>query len=142
MRFVEKYENYAHQHQTIRVENGVHYGDLPAYVDYDYLARVTQMNVAALAALALGPGQPGNPQMLTKTLGYDTTLRWTPAARATAYELVWRATTSPVWQHAINVGDVSQATIPVSKDDFIIGVRAVDAQGLRSPVVYPAPARD
>lgn len=142
MRFVEKYENYAHQHQTIRIQDGVQYGDLPAYVDYDYLARVTQMNVAALAALALGPGQPGNAQMLTKALGYDTTLRWTPAARATAYELVWRDTTSPVWQHALNVGNVSQATLPVSKDDFIIGVRAVDAQGLRSPVVYPTPARD
>lgn len=141
MRFVEKYENFNHQHQTVRVENGVQYGDLLRYVDFDYLARVTQMNVAALAALALGPEQPSGVQILTKELGYDSTLRWQPAPHAASYEIVWRETTSPVWQYSKNVGNVTQATVPVSKDDYILGVRAVDAQGLRSPAVYPVPVR-
>ena len=142
MRFVEKYENYAHQHQNVRVENGVQYGDLLQYVDFDYLARVTRMNIAALATLALGPEQPQQVQMLTKQLGYDTTLRWKPALHAASYEIVWRETSSPVWQNAKGVGNVTQATVPLSKDDFIFGVRAVDANGLRSPAVYPAPVRE
>jgi Zn-dependent M28 family amino/carboxypeptidase len=141
MRYVEKYENFNHQHQNVRVENGVQYGDLLQYVDFDYLKRVTQMNVAALAALALGPEQPSNVQILTKKLGYDSTLRWQPSAHAVSYEIVWRETTSPVWQYSKNVGNVAQATVPVSKDDYILGVRAVDSNGLRSPVVYPVPVR-
>lgn len=142
MRFVEKYENFNHQHQTVRVERGVQYGDLLKYVDFDYLARVTQMNIAALTALALGPEQPSQVQMLTKKLGYDTTLRWQPALHATSYEIVWRETTSPVWQHAKNVGNVTEATVPVSKDDYILAVRAVDSAGLRSPAVYPVAVRE
>ena len=142
MRFVEKYEDFNHQHQNVRVEGGVQFGDLLQYVDFDYLARITRMNIAALAALALGPGQPSDVQMLTKQLGYDTTLRWKPAPHAAAYEIVWRETTSPVWQNVKNVGNVNQSTVPLSKDDFIFGVRAVDANGLRSPAVYPAPVRE
>jgi len=142
MRFVEKYENFNHQHQSVRQENGTQYGDLLQYVDFDYLARVTQMNIAALAELALGPEQPSSVQMLTRQLGYDTTLRWKPALHAASYEIVWRETSSPVWQNVKNVGDVTQATVPVSKDDYILGVRAVDSNGLRSPAVYPQPVRE
>lgn len=141
MRFVEKYENFDHQHQTIRVENGVQYGDLMKYVDYDYLARVTRMNVAALAALALAPEQPSGVELVTANLGYDSTLRWQSVPHAASYEIVWRETTSPVWQFSKNVGNVTQATVPVSKDDYILGVRAVGADGLRSPAVYPVPVR-
>ncbi len=142
MRFVEKYENYNHQHQNVRVERGVQFGDLLPYVDFDYVARVTQMNIAALAALALGPEQPSQVQMLTKQLAYTTTLRWHPALHAASYEVVWRETSSPVWQHAKNVGNVTEATLPVSKDDYILAVRAVDSTGLRSPAVYPVPVRE
>jgi hypothetical protein len=142
VRFVEAHENFDHQHQTIRVENGVQYGDLPQYVDFDYLKRVTQMNVAALASLALGPAVPSNAQMLTKSLGYDSTLRWQPVDGATSYEIVWRATTAPDWQFSQDVGNVTQASVPVSKDDYILGVRAVDKQGHRSVVSYPTPTRD
>jgi Peptidase family M28 len=142
MRFVEKYENFNHQHETVRREGGVQLGDLLEYVDFQYLARVTQMNVAALATLALGPEQPPDVEMLTKELGYDTTLRWKRAAHAASYEVVWRATTAATWEHSKNVGDVLQATVPVSKDDDILGVRAVDGEGLRSPVVYPRPVRE
>ena len=142
VRFVEKHETYAHQHQNVRVENGIQYGDLLAYVDFDYTARVTAMNVAALAALALGPDAPGTAQMLAKTLGYDTTLRWKPAAHAVSYEILWRETTSPVWQYARAVGDVTTATVDVSKDDYILGVRSVDASGHRSVVSYPVAVKE
>ncbi|HEY8296689.1 MAG TPA: M20/M25/M40 family metallo-hydrolase [Candidatus Baltobacteraceae bacterium] len=142
VRFVEKYENFDHQHQNIRIENGIQYGDLLRYVDFDYVARVTKMNVAALAALAYGPKAPRQAEMLTKVLGYDTTLRWKAVPHAASYEFVWRETTSPVWQYSHDVGNVTQATLPILKDDYIIGVRAVDAAGHRSPVAYPVPVRE
>jgi len=142
MRFVEKYENFDHQHQTVRLDGSVQYGDLLQYEDFQYLARVTQMNVAALATLALGPEQPSSVEMLTKKLGYDTTLRWKPSLHAVSYEVVWRSTTSPIWEETKNVGSETQATVPIGKDDYVLGVRAVDAQGLRSPAVYPKPVRE
>lgn len=141
IRFVEIHENFHHQHQDVRKEDGEQYGDLPQYVDFNYLARVTKMNVAALAALALGPDQPSQVELLTRQLTNDSTLRWKPAAGATSYEVVWRETTSPVWQYAKNVGNATQATVPVSKDNYILGVRSVDALRLYSPVVYPVPVR-
>lgn len=141
IRFVEIHEDFRHQHQDVRKDAGVQYGDLPQYVDSDYLARVTKMNVAALGALALGPDQPVQVELLTRHLTNDSTLRWKPAAGASSYEIVWRETTSPVWQYAKNVGNATQATVPVSKDNYILGVRSVDAHGLYSPVVYPVPVR-
>jgi hypothetical protein len=141
VRVTESHENFAHQHQNVRVQNGVQYGDLPEYVNPEYLANVTKANVAALATLALGPAPPGNVQMVLAHLGYTTTLRWTRAAGATGYEIVWRATDAPTWQYAQRVGDVLTATISASKDDYIFGVRSVDAAGLRSPAVFPAPVR-
>ncbi|MEO6912987.1 MAG: M20/M25/M40 family metallo-hydrolase [Candidatus Baltobacteraceae bacterium] len=142
VRFVEAHENFDHQHQNVRIENGIEYGDLQKYMDFAYLARVTKMNVAALSALALGPAAPSQVQMLTRTLGYDTSLRWKAVPSAVAYEIVWRATDSPVWQHSHNVGAVTQATVKVSKDDFLLGLRSVDARGRRSVVVYPTPVRE
>lgn len=141
IRFVEPHENFRHQHQNVRIVDGVQYGDLPQFNDWNYLARATQVNVATLAALALGPAEPADAQMVLKHLGYDSTLRWKPAAGAVSYEIVWRATDAALWQHVKNVGDVTQATVPVSKDDYILGVRSVDAAGLRSVVAYPAPVR-
>ncbi|HXO17773.1 MAG TPA: M20/M25/M40 family metallo-hydrolase [Candidatus Dormibacteraeota bacterium] len=142
IRFVEPHENFAHQHQDVRVEKGIQYGDLPQYVDAQYLRRATQANVAALATLALGPAPPSGTQMVLEHLGYDSTLRWRPAADAVSYEIVWRASDAPQWEHAADVGDVTQATVPVSKDDFVIGVRSVDSNGLRSPAVYPVAVRE
>jgi hypothetical protein len=142
VRYVEIHEDFRHQHQNVRVENGVQYGDLLQYIDFDYLAEVTKMNVAALAALALGPQQPSNAVLVTKHLTNESTLAWSAAADASSYEIVWRETTSPVWQFAKDVGNVTEATVPVSKDNYVLGVRSVDATGLRSPVVYPAPSRE
>ncbi|HEX3456862.1 MAG TPA: hypothetical protein VHR97_02815, partial [Candidatus Baltobacteraceae bacterium] len=74
-------------------------------------------------------------------LGYDTTIAWTPTADAVSYEILWRTSDAPQWQHAQDVGDVAQVTLPLSKDDYVIGVRSVDAAGLRSPAVYPVAVR-
>lgn len=141
VRFVEAHENFAHQHQNVRVQGGVQYGDLPRYIDPAYLARVTEANVAALATLALGPAPPPSVQMILKHLGYTTTLQWRPAADAVGYEILWRDTDAPTWQYAHRVGNVLTATVDASKDDYIFGVRSVDAHGLRSPAVYPVPVR-
>ena len=142
IRFVEAHENFTHQHQDVRVEGGVQYGDLPQYNDWEYLKRATQANVAALAALALGPAPPAKVELVAKHLGYDSSLRWSPAAGAESYEIVWRATDASQWDNVKDVGNVTEATVPVSKDDYILGVRSVDANGLRSPAVYPVPVRE
>jgi hypothetical protein len=142
VRFVEPHENFTHQHQDVAMKDGVQYGDLPQYIDPEYLKRATQANVGALATLALGPAPPGSVHLVTARLGYDSTLRWTRAADAVSYEIVWRTTDAPQWQGARNAGDVVEATVPISKDDYILGVRSVDANGLRSPAVYPVPIRE
>jgi hypothetical protein len=142
IRFVESHENFAHQHQDVRNENGLQYGDLPAFIDGQYLRRATQANVAALATLALGPAPPSGAQMLLKHLGYDSTLRWKRAGGAVSYEVVWRSSDAAQWEHSHDVGDVTEATVPVSKDDDVIGVRSVDSNGLRSPAVYPVAVRE
>jgi hypothetical protein len=142
IRFVEAHENFAHQHQDVRIENGKQYGDLPQYNDPQYLRRATQANVAALATLALGAAPPSGAQMVLRHLGYDSTLRWQRAAGAASYEIVWRATDAPQWEHARDVGDVTEATVPVSKDDYVLGVRSVDVNGLRGPAVYPVAVRE
>ncbi len=142
IRFVEPNENFTHQHQDVRVQGGTQFGDLLQYNDWAYLARATQANVASLAALALGPAQPGNAELVMNKLGYTTTLRWKPASGAASYEIVWRATDASTWQHAKNVGNVLTATLPISKDDFVLGVRAVDTNGLRSVASYPNPVRE
>jgi len=141
IRFVEPHENFVHQHQNVRVENGIAYGDLPQYVDFGYIAQATRVNVAALATLALAPAAPAKANLLLKGLGYDARLRWTPSTGATGYEIVWRATDASMWQHSKDVGNVTEATLPVSNDDYIFGVRAV-AGGLRSPATYALPARE
>ena len=135
-------ENFTHQHQNVRVENGVQFGDLLQYIDFDYMAKATQANIAALAALALGPQAPPNAQMVLRHLGYDSTLRWKPAIGAASYEIVWRSTSGVRLAVRANVGNVTEATVPVSKDDYILGVRAIDAHGHRSVASYPTPVRE
>ncbi|GAC1500660.1 MAG: M20/M25/M40 family metallo-hydrolase [Vulcanimicrobiaceae bacterium] len=142
VRFVEPHENFDHQHQDVRVAHGIQYGDLQRYMDFDFLARVTRMNVAALATLALGPAAPQRVEMLAGDLSYDTTLRWRAVPAAASYWGGWRETAAAQWEHVRNVGAVTQATIDASKDDFVFGVRAVDAQGHRTPAVFPTPVRD
>jgi hypothetical protein len=112
-------------------------------VDYDYVAHVARLNAATLASLASAPAPPANVHILTKNLENDTSLTWeaSPGGLAADYEVVWRATTGPQWEHAQNVGNATKATLKVSKDNVIFAVRAVDHAGHRSLLVVPLPER-
>ena len=144
IRFCEVYETYERQHENVRVENGVHYGDTPEYVDEHYLADVTRLNAAALVHMANAPASPSNARVIVANLANDTTLRWdaNPEPDIAGYEIVWRETTSPVWQHSKNVGNVTEGTVDLSKDNWAFGVRAYDRDGYRSPVSIPRAARE
>ena len=144
VRFTEPNEDYRHQHQNVRIENGVRYGDLPDFVDFNYIANVTRVNAAALAMLALAPARPKNVGLVTARLTNDTDLKWDANKEPdlAGYEIVWRDTTSPVWTNSKLVGNVTSYTVKgMSKDNFFFGVRSVDKQGNRSPVSFPRPVR-
>lgn len=143
VRFTEYLEDFNHEHQNVRTENGVEYGDLAKFVDFNYVANVARLNAATLASLAAAPAPPQNVRLLTKNLQNDSTLAWQPPAgdQATHYEVVWRLTTSPEWEHSQDVGDKTEITLPLSKDNVIFGVRALDAQGHASLPVVPSPER-
>jgi Zn-dependent M28 family amino/carboxypeptidase len=142
VRFTEVNEEYKHQHQNVRVENGVQYGDLPEFVDFTYIANVARVNAASLAMLALAPSRPQNVNILTARLSNDTDLKWeaNKESDTAGYEIVWRDTTSPVWTNSKAVGNVTSFTMKgMSKDNYFFGVRSVDKDGNRSPVTYPKP---
>ena len=145
VRFTEFREDYNHQHQNVRKdkddENGIEYGDLPKFVDFDYVASIARLNAATLASLASAPAPPAFVKMLTRDLENDTTLTWEPSAGAIAYEVVWRATNAADWEYVQTVSSGTRATLKVSKDNVIFGVRAVDAAGHRSLPVVPEPER-
>ncbi|HEV7798650.1 MAG TPA: M28 family metallopeptidase [Pyrinomonadaceae bacterium] len=144
VRFTETNEDYRHQHQNVRLENGVQYGDLPQFDDFNYIGNVTRVNAASLAMLALAPARPKNAGIVTTRLTNDTDLKWDANKEKdlAGYEIVWRDTTSPVWTNARAVGNVTTYTMKgMSKDNYFFGVRAVDKQGNRSPVSFPRPMR-
>lgn len=143
VRLTEWHENFNHQHQTVRTENGIEYGDLVKFVDYPQLANVTRVNVAALASLASAPAPPANVKVDTKALTNDSTLTWqaAPGGRVTGYELLWRDTDAANWQHAEALVNATEITVHESKDNVVFGVRSVDAKGHRSLAVMPTPER-
>jgi peptidase M28-like protein len=143
-RFTEPRENFMHEHQDVRVENGTQFGDLPQFVDFDYTARVARVNAAALWALATNPATPKKVQIHTAPPpglpGTNlTSLDWAanPEPDLAGYEVVMRETTAPVWTSAIPVGNVTSVTLNISKDNVQFGIRAVDKSGHRSPVGFP-----
>ena len=142
VRFTEPNEDYTHQHQNVRIENGIQYGDLPQFVDFDYVANVARVNAASLAVLASAPARPKNVTMTTG-LSNDTELKWQANKEpdVAGYEVVWRDTTAAFWTNSRTVGNVTTYTLKgMSKDNYFFGVRAVDRQGNRSPATYPRPA--
>ena len=144
VRMTEPNEDYKHQHQKVRTENGVKYGDLPEYDDFNYIAQVARVNAAALANLALAPAAPANVEVETARLENDTTLRWEANKEPdlAGYQIVWRETTAPFWQHKQFVGNVTNFTVKgLSKDNYLFGVQAVDKDGNTSVTVYPRPFR-
>jgi hypothetical protein len=151
VRFTEWREDFHHQHQAVRIESGVQYGDLLKFVDFHYVARVASVNAAGIATFAAAPGEPQQVQILTRALGNDSTLQWTApegAPAGTQYEVVWRETTASEWQRVVNTRAFStesaggnSITLPIAKDNVIFGMRSLDAQGHRSPAVVPWPTR-
>jgi len=143
VRFTEYREDYNHQHQDVRTDDGIEYGDLPKFVNFDYVANVARVNAATLASLASAPAPPANVHILTKELENDSTLTWSasPDGRASSYEVLWRATSSPDWENVKVVGNATRAKLPLSKDNVIFAVRALDKDGHRSLPVVPLPER-
>jgi hypothetical protein len=143
-RLTEPRENFNHEHRNVEVINGVQFGDLPQFVDFDYVARVAKVNGAALWSLATNPATPKNLQIhTTPPAGFSgintTTLSWdaNPEPDLAGYEVVMRETTSPDWTSAVGVGNVTTVTLDLAKDNIQFGLRAVDKSGHRSPVAFP-----
>ena len=120
------------------------FGDLPEFCDFEYIAQVARVNAASLGALALAPAQARDVRVEAKELTNSTTLTWTANSEPdlAGYQVLWRDTTAPEWQHTIPAGNVTRFNVPnVSKDNVIFGVCAIDKDGNASPAVYPMPAR-
>jgi hypothetical protein len=141
LRFTEPAEIFAHEHQDVRVENGIQFGDLIEFCDFPYIARVARVNLATIWSLSQAPGTPKNVRIDTTQLTNQSTLSWLRGADPglAGYEVLWRETSAPDWTNVIAVGDVSTVTIDLSKDNVMFGVRAVNAAGLRSPAAFPLP---
>jgi hypothetical protein len=141
-RFTEPNENFAHQHQDVRVQDGMQFGDLTEFCDFDFIMRAGRVNAAAAWSLAQAPGTPKNVTIDTSVLTNNSTLNWVVGtdANLSGYEIVWRSTIDPFWTHVIPVGRTGKATVELSKDNVIFGVRAVGRNGFRSPATYPFPA--
>jgi hypothetical protein len=153
VRLTEWRENFNHQHQNVRIENGVQYGDLITFVDSSYTANVARLNAATLSTLASAPGAPQNVLMPITVYDGNTALTWTSPAgapAATTYQVVWRETSAPDWQYfapSAKFGDAPTkredgsefhaVTVPISRDNVIFGVRSVDPAGHSSLVVTP-----
>ncbi|HEV2113378.1 MAG TPA: M20/M25/M40 family metallo-hydrolase [Terriglobales bacterium] len=157
VRFTEWREDFNHQHQNVRTENGIEYGDLPKFVDFDYVANVARLNAATLAELASAPPPPSNVKLETKQLENGSTLTWEPVPDA-RYEALWRESGSRQWGRSKLLSDwcavnkngrrefelcsaQMHVTLPLSKDNVFFAVRSVDAAGHKSLPVVPLPER-
>lgn len=142
VRFTEFNENFDRQHQNIRKENGKEFGDLPAFVDYNYTANVARINVAALASLAKAPDTPLNPKMKIN-LDNITYLSWEKPVSGPGikgYNVLIRETYQPFWEKKIFVTD-TKAELPYSKDNYFFGIQSVGESGHLSQIVIPVPSR-
>lgn len=140
VRITESEEDFTHQHQNVRTENGVFYGDTPEYVDFQYVANVARVNLAALAGLASAPARPKGAAFASLRQSADTELKWVAVTDPdlVGYEVVWRDTSSPEWTGSEFAGNVTSYTVKgKSKDNYFFGVRSVDKAGNKSIVSYP-----
>ncbi|HEU5210055.1 MAG TPA: M28 family peptidase [Longimicrobiales bacterium] len=139
VRIMETNENYNRQHQDLRTENGVEYGDVIEWVDFDYAAKLTGVNAAVLAALAWAPAPPQNVR-ISGAVRPSTTLEWeaSPGPNVAGYKVYWRLTTEPQWTDWVWVGNVNEHTLEnVVIDNYLFGVAAVAPNGNESVVVFP-----
>lgn len=137
IRIMESHENYYRQHENIRVENGIAYGDVIEYVDFDYAAKLTAVNAIAMASLAWAPPEPTN-VAIGGIVEPSVKLKWDKAEGAIGYKIYWRETTSPTWDYSRYVGDVSEFTLEgIVIDNYFFGVASVGKDGHESVVVFP-----
>ncbi|KAK5165551.1 uncharacterized protein LTR77_009080 [Saxophila tyrrhenica] len=155
VRFTEPVEDFLHQHQDVRVQNGTQYGDLIEFVDFDFTARVARTNLASMYSAANAPAMPRN-LSISESIGFPATDRSTSLEvlsndsqfcwntgddeMVAGYELVFRSTGNLQWSHVLEVGDVGSVTVNLPKDDLQFGVRSVGKDGKKSPAVFPLPA--
>ncbi|SMQ53500.1 unnamed protein product [Zymoseptoria tritici ST99CH_3D7] len=155
VRFTEAVEDFTHEHQDVRVQDGVQYGDLVEFVDMDYVTRVTKVNLASMWSAANAPAAPQN-VTISRRVGFpaaarDTPLeivnnlsllRWTASndSMVAGYELVWRTSGALQWTHSLNVGNAANVTVDLNKDNYQLGVRAYGKDGAKSPAVWPVPS--
>lgn len=145
IRIMETNENYTRQHQDLRTEDGIAYGDTLDGVNFDYAAKLTGLNAVSLAAMAWAPNPPANVE-IAGAVQPSTTLKWEALdtqqnPQLAGYKIYWRHTDAPQWEFSKFVGNVTQATLDnVVIDNYFFGVASVNKEGLESPVVYPGPA--
>jgi len=138
VRVTESHENYNHQHQDLRTENGIRYGDTLDGVDFPYLANVTRLNVITMASMAMAPAPPTRVDIAGNVTD-DTTVKWKAAADAASHKVWWRDTLDPRWRHSRPASGEAVKLKNINIDDWFFGVSAVGADGWESPVVYPGP---
>jgi len=139
VRFTESEEDFTHQHQTPRTENGIIYGDNPEYVDFAYVTNVCRVNLTALAGLASAPARPKGVVFASNRQSADSELKWEAVKdpNLAGYEVVWRDTTDATWTSSEFAGNVTAYTVKAkSKDNYFFGVRSVDKAGNKSMVSY------
>ncbi len=138
IRLTEAKEDFAHQHQDVRLEEGVRYGDLPDFMDFNYCTNIARINAAALATLALAPTPPTDATIITKSLSYTTGLSWqhAPEPNLAGFIIRYRKTTASSWEHSMFTSDMS-ITLDVSEDDHLFGIAAVDNEGNVSLIAIP-----
>jgi Zn-dependent M28 family amino/carboxypeptidase len=140
VRVTESAENYTRQHQDVRVEKGVNYGDVISGVDFPYLAKVTRLNAITLASLASAPPPPQDVK-IDGAVSDDTTATWKAAPGAVDYRVWWRDTLSPTWAYARSSGGATTLKLKdIIIDDWFFGLSSISADGWESPVEYPGPA--
>jgi hypothetical protein len=137
VRLAESAEAYNRQHQVVRTEDGVHYGDVFAWVDFDYLANVARLDAITMASMAMAPA-PVSGLELSGAVSYHTTVKWNKVDDAASYNVWWRETTAPQWQHVAHAGDKDHLVLKnVIIDNYFFGVSSVSADGWESPVEFP-----
>ena len=139
VRIMEAHENYNRQHQDIRTENGIEYGDVVSGVNFDYAKKLTAVNAINLASLAWAPPAPEKVE-IGGIVEPNTKLRWEAVdAEIAGYKIYWRDTTSPQWQYSRFVGDITDFTLEgIVIDNYLFGVAAVGKNGHESLVVFPS----
>lgn len=140
IRVCEMNENYYHQHENVRIENGIQYGDLPEFVDFEYMRKVTGINLASLFALASAPSEPQTVGIDVRKLSNTSTLRWEAPAngKAKGYYVLIRETDASTWEKKFYT-EAMTLTIPYSKDNYFFAVQAVGENGHESMAVFPQP---